>query len=435
MKKEKTKPEEVKEEILDIPEDEIWTYKIDGLAAPKINASYKDKKLAKAMFIVFMVIAIFVSLFFSVRALLNTGDLEYNRLENGSYRLKQFSNNGSIVSFTVDNVATLNYDASDTNTLLGSGDKVNDGIVYDESKKVSAIHEFAFNCDGQLQTVYIGAGVTEIDEKAFYSCWALQRIIVDENNPSYCDIDGVLYNKDKTEIICYPIDHDRYLRLKTGYAHMENGEQISDLVDDSGAAMEELWGTTNKYDEAYFEQYNKDVRTYVIASTVTKIGPLCFNYANLTDVYIPEGVKEIGTLSFFDAGNIRNIYSYKTDTENLDPSYKAIEGFSLVYPSLPEGLEKIGSDCFTKDRGLSYMYIPESVTYIGHHAFWGAVYKSDGKLIGISEMNVAASEESFANTQLGKPWLPKYDYMLFKKSITVNYSAQRATLEELQKTE
>lgn len=253
MKKEKTKPEEVKEEILDIPEDEIWTYKIDGLAAPKINASYKDKKLAKAMFIVFMVVAIFVSLFFSVRALLNTGDLEYNRLENGSYRLKQFSNNGSIVSFTVDNVATLNYDASDTNTLLGSGDKVNDGIVYDESKKVSAIHEFAFNCDGQLQTVYIGAGVTEIDEKAFYSCWALQRIIVDENNPNYCDIDGVLYNKDKTEIICYPIDHDRYLRLKTGYAHMENGKQISDLVDDSGAAMEELWGTTDKYDEAYFE--------------------------------------------------------------------------------------------------------------------------------------------------------------------------------------
>lgn len=435
MKKEKTKPEEVKEEILDIPEDEIWTYKIDGLAAPKINASYKDKKLAKAMFIVFMVVAIFVSLFFSVRALLNTGDLEYNRLENGSYRLKQFSNNGSIVSFTVDNVATLNYDASDTNTLLGSGDKVNDGIVYDESKKVSAIHEFAFNCDSHLQTVYIGAGVTEIDEKAFYSCWALQRIIVDENNPSYCDIDGVLYNKDKTEIICYPIDHDRYLRLKTGYAHMENGEQISDLVDDSGAAMEELWGTTDKYDEAYFEQYNKDVRTYVIASTVTKIGPLCFNYANLTDVYIPEGVEEIGTLGFFDAGNIRNIYSYKTDTENLDPSYKAVEGFSLVYPSLPEGLEKIGSDCFTKDRGLSYMYIPESVTYIGHHAFWGAVYKSDGKLIGISEMNVAASEESFANTQLGKPWLPKYDYMLFKKSITVNYSAQRATLEELQKTE
>lgn len=435
MKKEKTKPEEVKEEVLDIPEDEIWTYKIDGLAAPKINASYKDKKLAKAMFIVFMVVAIFVSLFFSVRALLNTGDLEYNRLENGSYRLKQFSNNGSIVSFTVDNVATLNYDASDTNTLLGSGDKVNDGIVYDESKKVSAIHEFAFNCDGQLQTVYIGAGVTEIDEKAFYSCWALQRIIVDENNPSYCDIDGVLYNKDKTEIICYPIDHDRYLRLKTGYAHTENGEQVSDLVDDSGAAMEELWGTTEKYDEAYFEQYNKDVRTYVIASTVTKIGPLCFNYANLTDVYIPEDVKEIGTLGFFDAGNIRSIYSYKTDTENLDTSYKAIESFSLVYPSLPEGLEKIGSDCFTKDRGLSYMYIPESVTYIGHHAFWGAVYKSDGKLIGISEMNVAASEESFANTQLGKPWLPKYDYMLFKKNITVNYSAERATLEELQKAE
>lgn len=435
MKKEKTKPEEAREEILDIPEDEIWTYKIDGLAAPKINASYKDKKLGKAMFIIFMIVAIFLSMFFSVRALLNTGDLEYDKLDNGGYRLKQFSNNGSIVSFTVDSVATLDYDASDAGTLLGGGDKVNDGVVYDESKKVSSIHEFAFNCDGQLQTVYIGSGVTEIDEKAFYSCWALQRIIVDENNPNYCDIDGVLYNKDKTEIICYPIDHDRYLRLKTGYARMENGVQESNLVDDSGKVMEELWGTTEKYDESYFEQYNRDVRTYVIASTVTKIGPLCFNYANLTDIYMPEGVKEIGTLGFFDAGNIKNIYSYKTDNENFDPSYKAVEGFSLIYPSLPEGLEKIDSDCFTKDRGLSYMYIPSSVTYIGHHAFWDAVYKSDGKLIGISEMNVAADEAAFDSVELGSPWLPKYDYMLFKKSIPVNYSAKRATLEELQKAE
>ena len=104
--------------------------------------------------------------------------------------------------------------------------------------------------------------------------------------------------------------------------------------------------------------------------------------------------------------------------------------FAEVYNSLPEGLESIGSDCFTKDRGLSYMYIPSSVKYIGHHAFWDSVYKENGELMGITEMNVAASEDAFNQGEIGNPWLGKYDYMLFKKSVAVNYSAQRTPLEE-----
>lgn len=419
----------VQEEFLDIPEDEIWTYQIDGLAAPKINASYKDKKLAKLLFVLFIVFAIAVSFYFSVRALLNTGTLEYKEIKerSGEFELIQFSNNGSITEFSIDGIASLNYDADDTGMLLGEAQANNDVVSYDRSSKVTKIHEYAFNCDGTLQVIKIGADVTDIDAKSFYSCWALQCIYVDENNPNYCDIDGVLYNKDMTEIICYPIDHDRYLRLKNGYAHLENGVQVSDLVDDNGNSMEELWGTTKKYDESFFEEYNLKVRTYVLPSTVEKIGPLCFNYANLRYVYLPEGLKEIGTLGFFDAGNINAIYSYKADEINTETSY-TVGMFKTVYPSLPEGLEKIGSDCFTKDRGLSYMYIPSSVKYIGHHAFWDAVYKEGGELHGISQMNVACDKEAFESGEIGSSWLPKYDYMLFKKNIDVNYSAERTEM-------
>ena len=428
---EKAQQKAAEEEILNIPDDEIWTYQIEGLAPPKINASYKDKKLGKVMFVLFLVVAIAASLYFSVVALLNTGTLEYEEIEGkaGEYELIQFSNDGSVKDFKIEGVASMNYDAKDTGMLLG-GDSASSNVSYDVSKKVTKIHEYAFNCDNTVQTIRIGKDVTDIDAKSFYSCWALQCIYVDKDNPNYCDIDGVLYNKDMTEIICYPIDHDRYLRLKNGYAHLdEKGEQIPDLVDDNGEPMEELWGTTEKYDEAFFEEYNLKVRTYVLPSTVEKIGPLCFNYANLRYVYLPEGLKEIGTLGFFDAGNINNIYSYKTSEKNLQTAYtKGM--FAEVYNSLPDGLERIGSDCFTKDRGLSYMYIPSSVKYIGHHAFWDSVYKEDGELRGITEMNVAASEDEFNKGEIGNPWLGKYDYMLFKKSVNVNYSAQRMPLEE-----
>lgn len=35
-------------------------------------------------------------------------------------------------------------------------------------------------------------------------CESLKNIFVDENNEYFCDIDGVLYSKDKTELILYP---------------------------------------------------------------------------------------------------------------------------------------------------------------------------------------------------------------------------------------
>lgn len=418
-KKVKTKITE-EAEALDIPEDEIWTYQIEGLAAPKINQSYKNATGKKVTFIVLIVIAVIISLYFSVRALLNTGDLEYKEIESG-YELVQFSNNGLIKHFNVNYTAEIDNSQIDPSAMLAggvedSGAKELNFIVYDEAKPVTTIHEYAFNCDGTLQVINIGANVTNIESKAFYSCWSLQCIYVDENNPNYCDVDGVLYNKDKTEIICYPIDHDKYLRAKTGY---------DNLVDDDGKPMEELWGTTEKYDEAFFEEYNKAVRTYVLPSTVERIGDLCFNYANLRTVYLPEGLKEIATLGFFDTGNLQNIYSYKTDTEVTKTAYTSDEALGKVYPSLPEGLERIGSDCFTHGRGLTYMYIPSSVTYIGHHAFWDMVYKEGKELKGLAQMNVAADEATFKQGEIGGQWLPKYDYLLFQKNVDVNYSATR----------
>ena len=78
---------------------------------------------------------------------------------------------------------------------------------------------------------------------------------------------------------------------------------------------------------------------------------------------------------------------------------------------------------------MTYIYIPSSVTYIGHHAFWDDVYKESDSLKGLTEINVAADEDSFnANVKTGDSWRPQYDYMLFKKNVDVNYAAERKTI-------
>lgn len=382
---------------LDIPDDEIWTYQIEGLQAPHINKPFKNAKRNKIIVVIVLVIAISLSIFFSVRAV-HSDTYEYKDLGDGTYELVKFSNPGDITEITIDYVVDLE-----------TGEK-------DETKPISVINEYAFNCDEVLNSISFGKDVREIDGKSIYSCWWVQNVWIDDENPYYCDLDGVIYDKDLTEVVFYPNDHDKYLRAKLGY---------DNLLDDDGNPMEELWGTTERYDEAFLAEYNRQIRTYVIPSTVTKIGQLAFAYSNITDLYIPEGVKTMESMAVFKNTVLLNVFSYTTDEPITDVTYKAIDSMKTVYNSLPEGLEYIGSDCFYYCRGLSYLYIPGSVNYIGHHAFWDAVYKEDDELKGITAINTPLSEEEFKAVETGDQWRPQYDYMLFKKSVDINYSTER----------
>lgn len=386
------------EYTLDIPEDEIWSYQIEGLQAPHINKPFKNAGLKKIIVVIVLIIAIGCSIYLSFRAVHN--DMyQYEQLDDGTYELVKFTNPGDVKEITIDYVVDLETGEKDT------------------SKPVSVINEYAFNCDEVLNSISFGKDVREIDGKSIYSCWWVQNVWIDDENPYYCDLDGVIYNKDLTEVVFYPNDHDKYLRAQTGY---------DNLLDDEGNPMEELWGVTERYDEEFLEEYNRQVRTYVIPSTVTKIGQLAFAYSNITDLYIPEGVKTMESMAVFKNTVLLNVYSYTADTPITDVSYRAIDNMTTVYNSLPEGLEYIGSDCFYYTRGLSYLYIPDSVTYIGHHAFWDAVFKEDGELKGITAINMGMDEDTFdSSCETGDQWRPQYDYMLFKKSVDINFSAER----------
>ena len=386
---------------LDIPEDEIWTYQVPGLAAPHINKPYKYYNLKKIVFVLVIIVAVSLSIYFSVLALQND-TFQYTETAQG-IEFSKFSNTGYLYELDIDYVSDIEY-------IPGNNDpKTNFKVVKDTTKPITSVREFTLNCDDKITTIRIGADVEFVDTKAFYSCWALQNIEVDENNPNYCDVDGVLYNKDKTAVLCYPCDHDEYLRQKYNYE-------------------KEL------YKDEVTPEYERDIQTYVVPSTVEKIDEMCFNYANLRVIYLPEGLKRIETLAVFKlhervdqwgtTPSLTNVYTYKSD-EVTDTHFTTKEALGEVYNSLPEGLEFIGSDAFSYNQSLSYVYIPNSVTHIGHHAFWDTVYKEDGELKGVTQMNVAFTEEEFNNLEIGDDWKPKYDYLLFKKAVEVKYEAER----------
>ncbi len=68
---------------------------------------------------------------------------------------------------------------------------------------VTRIGDYAFY-GSSVSVIQIPADVKSIGECAFANCASLTAVNVDPANESYCSIDGVLFNKDKSVLILYP---------------------------------------------------------------------------------------------------------------------------------------------------------------------------------------------------------------------------------------
>lgn len=73
-----------------------------------------------------------------------------------------------------------------------------------EGHDVTAVDFMAFARCFDVEKIIIGKNMKSIGDGAFSNCSALSKIIVSIENSSYVVEDDVLFNKDKTEIICYP---------------------------------------------------------------------------------------------------------------------------------------------------------------------------------------------------------------------------------------
>ena len=71
-------------------------------------------------------------------------------------------------------------------------------------ESLTSIGEYVFSGCSSLASIVIPERVTTIGEYVFSGCSSLQSIEVDERNTNFKSIDGVLFNKDVTEILCCP---------------------------------------------------------------------------------------------------------------------------------------------------------------------------------------------------------------------------------------
>ena len=259
-------------------------------------------------------------------------------------------------TYKKDKVCTLDEATETICEYAFFGGRFEEILLPDTLKTVS---DNAFFRCVSLKELNLPASVTHIDGNAFVFNRGITAVNVDPENKNYCSVDGVLYNKDKTEILYFPIAN--------GLIHYE----VLDGVKRIGA---KAFQSSSSPDEI------------VLPESVEEIGYRAF-YGCSADVNIPEGVKAIAEEAFF-ASNITKAIVPESITEI---GYRTFASASIDEIDLPYGLTIIGKDAFMNNPVKSVV-IPGTVTTIEDGAFNSCYYLSD---ITIPESVTYMGEELF----------------------------------------
>ena len=205
---------------------------------------------------------------------------------------------------------------------------------------VTSVGNNCFQRCSNLTSIDIPASVTSIGSGCFQYCSNLTSITVFNDNTNYSSIDGVLFNKDKTTIIAYPMAKANEYIIPEGVTSIGNNcfENCSNLT------------------------------SIVIPEGVTSLGNYCFQYCSkLTSIDIPEGVTSLGGNCFYGCSNLTSIDIPASVTSIGSGCFQSCSNLTSIV--IPEGVTSLGSGCFSSCSNLTSIVIPEGVTSLGNYCF------------------------------------------------------------------
>ncbi|MCH5320699.1 MAG: leucine-rich repeat protein [Eubacterium sp.] len=272
---------------------------------------------------------------------------------------------------------------------LGVGDF--ESIVFPDSV-ISVSNRFV-QPKNNVKYIKFGAGVmglesTLIDEsrpKLYRYYPALEEVEVSDSNLNYSSQDGVVYNKNKTVLIYYPV-----AKPDNTYAVPETVKEIAQNAFNQTAATKNIVlpdSLTKISYRAFFQC--ESIININIPGSVTEIEEEAFYCCSgFNTIVFDEGIK-IHTLfsTFWECKDIENVIFpenaeiYKLDCTFMDTAIKSIVlpdsitvlettfyGSALEEITLPKNLETIGYDAFARTN-LKSIVMPEKVTVINGSAF------------------------------------------------------------------
>lgn len=265
---------------------------------------------------------------------------------------------------------------------------------------VTSIGNYAFSNCNNLTNVIIGKNISWIGRSVFTNCNNLTNISVDPVNPTYHDRDGVLFNSNMNEIVCFPA-------ARSGSYYIPNG--VTSIGSNAFDGCRKLTSVTipDSVTNIGYWAFNccYGLTSITIPDSVTTLdeGVFC-NCGGLSTVTLGANVNSIGEGIFGSCGRLINIYvnptnafyhdrdgvlfrtsnieitcyppgrsgtySIASDVTSIGPY--AFEGSDLTSVTVPNSVTNIGKRAFYCSE-LTSIIIPDSVTSIGYGAFDGCL--------------------------------------------------------------
>ncbi len=190
-------------------------------------------------------------------------------------------------------------------------------VTVNSTKELRFGSDAFYGCES-INTISLPATVMEIPG-IFAGCSTLTNVIIAEDNQYLVSENGVVYNKDKTELLFYPI-------AKSG--------------------------------------------DFVIPETVTKIANGVFaGNINLSKVTLSSKLTEIGDGAFRDCSKLTRIDFSKCTADSLTIGEYAFYGTAIDRVSIPRNVRQIGKYAFAATKSLTRVSLNKNMTVINEGVF------------------------------------------------------------------
>ncbi len=230
---------------------------------------------------------------------------------------------------------------------------------------LTSIASNAFECvqrtnpNRKYAAVRTASDENSIQTSAFYNCIGLKEIHVSDTNPGLSSADGILFNKDKTEIIRYPAEKEG-----DSYSIPETVTKIARgaFSGSAGLVSVVIPDSVNEI-EGYAFRYCTALTSVVIPEGVTDIKSYTFHQCtSLTSVTVPESVSGIGHYVFNGTPWLETM---ETEHPLFIINHVLVSGKNAKGDIIiPDGVTDIIGRAFANNTEMTSVFIPESVTNI-----------------------------------------------------------------------
>ena len=263
---------------------------------------------------------------------------------------------------------------------------------------------------GPIKKLSLPSSVIYIDDSRITIIAALEEIEIHKDNKVYTSVDGVLFDKDMTKLICYPSakegesyripDSVKTVGAQAFYntkiVNLDLGNGLETIEHSGFNSMKQLknitFGDSLKTVGIGAFQGCASLESIDLPESVEGYASECFaNCTSLKNVTLPKNIKRISASMFSNCIALEKI-DFPESVRIIGDRAFSNTGFKEL--TLPEGIESVGNYAFSECKALTKVHMPKSISDYGY----GDTFSD---CVNLTEVNFAEGAKVLALSMFG----------------------------------